>query len=65
MNTKTIEVVLGIQAINYYVQERALNTDARLKANGDWMDTQGLVRINACNSHKQPPTREKCTYKCE
>ena len=41
MNTRTVEVVLGLQPIKHFVQERALNTAVRLKANGDWADTQG------------------------
>ena len=43
MNTRTIEVALGIQPIKYYIQGRALNAAARLKANEDWIDTIGLV----------------------
>ena len=41
MNTRTIETILGVQPIKYYIQEKALNTAARLKANGDWTDTDG------------------------
>ena len=41
MNTRTIETILGVQPIKHYIQEKALNTAVRLKANEDWTDTDG------------------------
>ena len=63
MNTTTIEVILGLTPIKYYLQNKALNTVARLKCCNDWTDTQGSTEkmysksiINICarkqNTHK-------------
>ena len=54
MNTRTIETILGLQPIKNYIQEKALNTAARLKANGDWTDTEGhTLNMHSITINKQ------------